>query len=357
VRVSVIIPCHNSASHLEATVRSALAQTVPPHEIICIDDASTDDTWSILLSLRAGAGGVLRVARNERNRGIPAAVRNQALALATGDWVAFLDHDDLWLPNKLEAQADEIRRSPRADMVHGECWIQEQDDTSRRTLAHAGRAVPTEAVFRAVVHWNFVRFATAMVRREALERLGGLNEARDIRGVDDYDLWLRLARVNGNFAFVADPVAVWRRHGGNLGGDLALSLRGRVKVLRDIAITDPDAVRVVGAAEFRRRLLGLRLQIVEELLRAGAPGEARAALRSVWTTGWREAAIWQLRGALLARRLSDERARRAVGECRRRYRRLSRLAFTAACRRPEGSSPPPPAPPAAGRAGKRTTSC
>src|SRR5262249_53680055 len=101
--ISVFIPAYNHARFLASTIDSALSQPLTPSEIIVVDDGSTDDTSSVLGTF----GHEIRVLR-QNNRGV-AAARNRGAAMATGDYLAFLDADDVWLPQKLEMQLDRFR--------------------------------------------------------------------------------------------------------------------------------------------------------------------------------------------------------------------------------------------------------
>jgi len=106
--VSVIIPTRNRSKLLEASLRSVLWQRNVDLETIVVDDGSTDDTPSVLRSL----GDRIRVVRHDRSQGVSAA-RNRGIAEARGEWVAFLDDDDLWAPDKLELQLQALRRADR----------------------------------------------------------------------------------------------------------------------------------------------------------------------------------------------------------------------------------------------------
>ena len=108
--ISVVIPCHNAAAFLRATIASILGQTEPVLEVIVVDDGSTDDSARIAELF----GPPVRVVR-QPNQGESAA-RNRGIEAAAGDWVAFLDADDLWLPTKIELQSEAIRSAP-ADVV------------------------------------------------------------------------------------------------------------------------------------------------------------------------------------------------------------------------------------------------
>src|SRR5215217_3734904 len=99
-RVSVIVPAYNAAGYLERALASALAQTMPDLEVIVVDDASSDTTFEVACKIAARASRV-RVLRNERNSGENAS-RNRAISTARGEWIALLDADDEWLPERLE---------------------------------------------------------------------------------------------------------------------------------------------------------------------------------------------------------------------------------------------------------------
>ena len=100
--VSIIMPSYNCAEYIEESIRCVLAQTYPHWELIVIDDGSTDDSVARVTALKA-ADDRIALYHNERNEG-PAFTRNRALRMAKGRWIAFLDSDDLWTPEKLEKQ-------------------------------------------------------------------------------------------------------------------------------------------------------------------------------------------------------------------------------------------------------------
>src|SRR4051812_26302017 len=110
--VSVVIATYNSGRFVGQAVRSVLAQTYRPFEIVVVDDGSTDDTAGVLAGYRDGVRYVY-----QENRG-PAAARNRGIAEAAGELVAFLDADDEWHPEKLSRQWEALSASPRAGLVH-----------------------------------------------------------------------------------------------------------------------------------------------------------------------------------------------------------------------------------------------
>ncbi len=107
--VSVIVPCFNGAKYIESTIRSVLAQTHKYIQVIVVDDKSTDSSVSIVRAL-AHEDDRIKLIELQRNHGAPAAPRNEGVRLATGDWIAFLDADDLWHPKKLEYQLNALNQ-------------------------------------------------------------------------------------------------------------------------------------------------------------------------------------------------------------------------------------------------------
>jgi glycosyltransferase involved in cell wall biosynthesis len=106
-RVSVVVPTFNRAELIQETIESVLRQTTPAHEIIVVDDGSTDSTCAVV---RAYGDRVVLLSDDHRSA---AAARNRGLARATGDWIAFLDSDDIWTPTKLEKQLEYLDRHPQ----------------------------------------------------------------------------------------------------------------------------------------------------------------------------------------------------------------------------------------------------
>jgi glycosyltransferase involved in cell wall biosynthesis len=110
--VSVVIPSYNSAHHISETLESVFSQSYRPHEIIVVDDGSTDDTRAVLEKY---SDRIIYV--YQKNAGEPAA-RNTGIRRASGEFIAFLDADDLWLPNKLTLQMDYFEKHPEVDLVY-----------------------------------------------------------------------------------------------------------------------------------------------------------------------------------------------------------------------------------------------
>lgn len=181
--VSVIIPTFNRREFVREAVASVLAQRLAASEIVVVDDGSTDGTAEALT--RTFGDGIRVVCT--ANRGV-AAARNAGVARSCGDLIAFLDSDDLWLPDKLSTQAAFVRESPEAEICQtGEIWI--RNGVRVNPCAHHRK--PSGDVFVPSLRRCLVSPSAVLLRRSLFEHVGGFDES--LPACEDYDLWLRIA--------------------------------------------------------------------------------------------------------------------------------------------------------------------
>lgn len=180
LRISAVIPCYNSEAYLGQAIESALAQSRPLHEIIVVDDGSTDGTCAV------AARYPVRLLRTGANSG-PSVARNVGIAAASGDVIAFLDADDWWLPGHCEIVGGLLDRFPEAGAAAG---------AARYVGTRAGSFVPhCEPGRPQRLFWQALRYCpfpqmASMVRRELLLEVGGYDPRH--RYAQDFDLWMRL---------------------------------------------------------------------------------------------------------------------------------------------------------------------
>lgn len=188
--VSVVIPCFNAARTIERAIASARAQTHRAIELIAVDDASTDDT---LRRLHASSGADLQIVALEDNLGV-AAARNSALDVARGEYVAFLDADDEWLPDKLAIQVASLEADPALALSTCDSVLVRLDGT---TIRHHETVTPVSGpdAWRALLRNNFLPTPSVVTRRALLDEIGGFDE--DMPYGEDYDVWLKLAGRGG----------------------------------------------------------------------------------------------------------------------------------------------------------------
>lgn len=183
MRVSVVIPTYNSGPLVVEAVESALAQTFLPHEVIVVDDGSTDDTAERL----AAFGDRIRYVR-KTNGGVSSA-RNQGVAEATGDAIAFLDADDVWHPRKLELQTAALAARPVLGLLGTKVYHWPAPHHPDAEQAPAGTVTFTLDEF---VQRNRLVTSSVLVRTPVIRAAGPFDPS--LQGPEDYDLWLRVAR-------------------------------------------------------------------------------------------------------------------------------------------------------------------
>lgn len=201
MRISVVIPTYNRRGLLGRALASVLAQTHAPDEVIVVDDGSDDGTAAWLGRDWPSVACVV-----QENRGVSAA-RNCGVAAAHGEWIAFLDSDDEWHPEKLERQLDALARQPDCPLCHtNEIWIRNgrRVNPRRRHEKRGGR------IFAHCLPLCVISPSAAVIRRDILLAFGGFDEA--LPACEDYDLWLRLC-ARHPVAFVDVPLVV--KHGGH----------------------------------------------------------------------------------------------------------------------------------------------
>lgn len=209
--VSVIIPTYNQAQFLGECLDSLLAQTHARWEAIVINNYSTDDTLSVVGRY---ADERIRLI-NFKNNGIIAAARNQGLHVARGEYIAFLDSDDLWLPEKLESQCRAMRVDPKLMLCSTNgYWFGNR--TKRRRIIY--RTLFNKQIsFRAELWSNRFVNSAVLLRRCVLDTVGYLDEDPCIAGTEDYDYWIRVLRRHERSALVlGTPLALIREHVNNI---------------------------------------------------------------------------------------------------------------------------------------------
>jgi glycosyltransferase involved in cell wall biosynthesis len=217
--ISVIIPAYNSMPYLRETLQSIFNQTHQADEILVIDDGSTD--WTVAFA--ESFGPKIRVFHRSRQR--QASNRNFGAEQTSCEWLAFLDHDDLWEPNKLERQIDELSRHPDADLCYTArvTFIQEGDNFVRDKIFPVP---PAQDIKRALyVNTTFMP-GSVLIRRSTFLASGGFDPK--LKLVEDWDLWLRLLHGGTRFAACQEPLLLHRIHA-NMQSNNAMEALAEVK--------------------------------------------------------------------------------------------------------------------------------
>ncbi len=232
--VSVVIPTFNRRALVREAVRAVLAQRGAEFEAIVVDDGSTDET---AMALEDEFGAAIRVLRT-RNRGV-AAARNLGVARSHGELIAFLDSDDVWLPDKLATQVAFFLKHPEALICQtAEIWV--RNGVRVNPCRHHRK--PSGDIFTASLRLCLVSPSAVMLRRSLFERAGGFDECLPV--CEDYDLWLRIG-VHTPVWLIERPLVVTRGgHADQLSRRFWGMDRFRVAALsRLLAVSDLDSCR------------------------------------------------------------------------------------------------------------------
>jgi glycosyltransferase involved in cell wall biosynthesis len=262
IRISVIVPAFNRAYCLAGAIDSVLAQTVPVHEIIVVDDGSTDGTREFVARYQ----GRVRYHWQE-NRGLSAA-RNVGIAMATGSWLAFLDSDDWWHPDKIRLQLDALERNPEAALVYADYWQCYSD--GRRVRSQ----LPTPEFL-----WPRLRYtnplaagSTMLVKKSAVVEVGAFDES--LRAAEDWDILVRL-RMRLPFAHVAEPLSYIAISDTSLSSDPGVMLSNCEKVLAKTLVQDLSGWQRIS---WKHRIRAVQLFHAGMCARVSAPSRELAYL-------------------------------------------------------------------------------
>jgi len=282
-KVTVIIPTYNCARYIGEAVDSVLAQTYPVHEILVVDDGSTDNTRDVLSKYREPVRYI-----PQKNAGPPAA-RNNGILQATGDYIAFLDSDDLWLPHKLQAQMECFQQHPEYGMVY--CDMKTFDDTgileeSVKITRHL--TYYTGDIFPQLFAETIFQTSALVVRRTCFDKVGLLDTTLPMG--DDYEIFLRLARYY-HVGCVDEPLILYRQHPSQgtrtWGKQLQQGTPWEVKVLQNALKACPGAEKELGRTTVRHRLSKPYFTLAYAYLGEGEHRQARSLLAGalkLWPT-------------------------------------------------------------------------
>jgi glycosyltransferase involved in cell wall biosynthesis len=280
--LSVIIPCYNAERYIAATIASVLAQGHADLEIIVVDDGSKDGS----VALVRNSFPAVRVIE-QANQGV-AAARNKGIDVAHGEWIAFVDADDIWLPGKLQAQFDAIAATPACSMSYtawqvwpcdeptpSAAYLAELDGTAGELARWAG---PSGWIYPQLLLDCVVWTSTVLVKRTLLAETGAFDPT--LRVGEDYDLWLRASRLTP-IVRVARPFALYRMHSNSITRSLPTDNYRATVINRALAqwgLGSPDGTCGDSAA-IRQTLAKSWSDFASAHLGAGNLGLAR---RSAW---------------------------------------------------------------------------
>lgn len=284
--VSVIIPTYNRSPLLAEAIESTLAQTWKDIEIVVVDDGSTDDTREVL----ARYGGRVRHIY-QQNSGRPAFARNVGIRHAAGEYLAFLDSDDLVSREKIEMQVRFLERNPGVGMVVTDFSTFADGETVSRSFTSDGHPrfvnwpkthvgpheyVLSEGICDCLAMDNFVGTSSVVVRRDVFHSVGLFDESPEVRSSEDVDMWFRIAE-RFPLGYVDIPLHAYRIHSDNLSGINEQVIRARI-ITRERFLKSP-ALSAKTKRELVGRLGGMYSSLAYYQLNHGSE---RAARFNVW---------------------------------------------------------------------------
>jgi glycosyltransferase involved in cell wall biosynthesis len=282
-RVSVIIPVYNGEAYLAEAVKSAIADDWPDKEVLVFDDGSTDGSRAVADRLQRDHPGLVRVLAHPDggNRGLSHA-RNAALAAAGGEFVAFLDADDAFLPGHLRRAVSALRATPAAALAYGRVRVRAEGGSSWMDSDEWGWGPGAGVVsyaFELLLRRNFIPVPAVVCRREAVLELGGFDAGVAFLQ-QDYLLWTRLAYRHA-IVYLDAVTSVYRVHPASYSSRLD---RARTATAQEVEYLDRMSAWIPAGDASARRSLRQAWQeaadrIVYRLYQALRQGDARGALR------------------------------------------------------------------------------
>jgi glycosyltransferase involved in cell wall biosynthesis len=231
--ISVVVPAYNGQSTILETINSILEQTFTDFELIVINDGSTDRTLELLETVKDERLKIY----SYPNGGLPAA-RNRGIVRATGEFVSFIDADDLWTPDKLELQLQALRENPQAGVAYSWTICMGNDGNS----FHPGVSESFQGnVYANLLVGNFIASGSnVLLRREAIESVGYFDES--LKSCEDWDYWLRLA-PKWEFVVVAKPQIIYRLSSGAMSSKLDVMEKYQTVVLERAFESAPSGLQ------------------------------------------------------------------------------------------------------------------
>lgn len=225
-KISVVIPAYNAEKYIKKTLDSVFRQTVFPHEVIVVDDGSADATVSLVEQYQVKL-------IKQKNRGA-AAARNTGVSCASGNWIAFLDADDEWLPNKIEEVVKTLESIDQDVVIIATDKLFGNDQLGYKLVELHRSYAEDKSFFDQLFLKSFLSTSTLTVKKKSYVEQGGMDES--IISFQDYDMWLRLARI-GALKFIPIPLSRYVVRPNSLSSRPFRSFKGaRISVLKHLDI-------------------------------------------------------------------------------------------------------------------------
>lgn len=252
--VSIITPVYNGDKYISNAIDSVLAQTYKNFELIIINDGSTDNSFNIINTYLSDT----RVRYFEQNNSGVSAARNTAIEHSKGEFIGFLDQDDLWHPEKLEIQVNFLKKHPEVSLVYSDYTILNELKNQSYRLSDAASFDSSRCDVNSILTRNPIGILTVLINKKCLIDAGPLNTR--LKGTDDYELWLILA-LDYKFQFIPQSLATYRWHGENVSNDDLKMMIEESKAICSFLSKRPDAYNKLDKSIVKSKLFNNYLKI------------------------------------------------------------------------------------------------
>ena len=215
--ISIIMPAYNAESFIAGSIESVINQTYRNWELLIINDGSTDRTQTIAENYSEKDNRIKVI--NQPNKRLGGA-RNTGIKNSSGEWIAFLDSDDLWASNKLQRQLEEAFRHSGASVIYSNGYIFNGDNLKDLvTYPTKSGSFSANDMYQMEYQANYIPVLAVLVKKELVDRIGYQEERIFFYGCEDWDFWLRAAKLNAVFLGLEDYLFFYRRHGANMSSN------------------------------------------------------------------------------------------------------------------------------------------
>lgn len=259
-KVSIIIPLYNGKKYIKQAIESILNQTYKDFEIIVVDDGSTDGSGELV---KDKFGDKVRYVYQE-NKGAATAV-NKGISLSQGDYIAFCDHDDWWLPEKLEKQVKFLEANQNFGLLYTDAFLAKDGVLTRETWLRSRKVLPCsgdkEKCLATLFSRNFIPAPlTVLIKKSVIDRIGLFNE--NFPSTYDYEYWFRILEAGIQIAFLDEPLAVWNSRVGQGSRRIRKMKWAQIKILQEFLARNSKFIKnhpLLVTSKFIKSYLGLLL--------------------------------------------------------------------------------------------------
>jgi teichuronic acid biosynthesis glycosyltransferase TuaG len=241
------MPAYNAEKYIAEAIHSIIQQTYTSWELIVVDDGSVDKTASIIKDLAVNDKRIIYIYQENGSQG---KARNNGISHARGEYIAFLDADDCWVPEKLNLQVD-IMRKNKIDLTFSDAYVFEDKPLFGKKLdVTAGYYKGEEAVHQ-FLFCNYIPILTVLVSKTAIDKVNGFSEKNDIQNAEDYHLWIRMLINGASFLGIDSSLAHYRIHQSSATSIQANLLFPVINCLKDISEEWPKYSGVISQSMYR----------------------------------------------------------------------------------------------------------